>query len=192
MFILNLCLCLSQQRELWNFSDLQALRKAERMWRARTILRIFAAFIIGCEQTRQSLRLKQLAKQHRNKTLLLFMIRVWWRGALLRKEAKDKLHNFMTYWTRYRLRLVVVHWQSYCVQLALKVLNGKRAIRLLYFSLLRRAWRGWNLHVALTRETKLNAELFMFLRVARECLERWHELVVQKKQRARQLALGKN
>jgi hypothetical protein len=45
-------------------------------------------------------------------------------------------------------------------------------------------------HSVTAQEKKLNAELFLFLRVCRECLQNWHGLIVRKKQRARQLELG--
>ena len=168
----------------------QALRRAERMWRARTLLKSFTAFVAGCDRSKHTLNLNQYAAQHRSRTLLLSTIRVWWRGALLRRDAKDKFHGFTTFWARYRLRLVMVHWQNHCVQVRSEVLIRKKAIRFLYFSFLRRAWRGWIYHTASAHEKKMTAELFVFLRVARECLQNWHGLIVRKKQRARQLEMG--
>lgn len=160
------------------------------MWHARTMLKLFTAFVAGCDRTKHTVGLRLYATHHRSRTLLLYAIRVWWRGAMLRRDAKDKLHNFITFWSQYLLRAVLVHWHSYCAQLSLKQSNRKRAVRSLYFSLLRRAWRGLSLHTLTAHEKKLNAELFLFLRVARECLQNWHGLIVRKKQRARQLELG--
>lgn len=168
----------------------QALRRAERMWRARTLLKSFTALRAGCDRSKHTLNLTQCAAQHRSRVLLLSTIRVWWRGALLRRGAKDKFHDFTTFWARYRLRLVMIHWQNRCVQVRSEVLTRKKATRFLYFSFLRRAWRGWIYHTASAQEKKLNAELFVFLRVARECLQNWHGLIVRKKQRARQLEMG--
>nr|XP_024360494.1 uncharacterized protein LOC112274886 isoform X4 [Physcomitrium patens] len=168
----------------------RALRRAARMWHARTMLKLFTAFVAGCDRTKHTVGLRLYATHHRSRTLLLLAIRVWWRGAMLRREAKDRLHNFITSWSKYRLRNVVVHWHNHCNQLSLKYSNRKRAVRSLYFSLLRRAWRGLYLHTLMVREKKLNAELFFFLRVARDCLQNWHGLIVRKKQRARQLELG--
>ncbi|KAG0601547.1 hypothetical protein M758_11G120700 [Ceratodon purpureus] len=168
----------------------RALRRAARMWHARTMLKLFTAFVAGCDHTKHTVGLRLYATHHRSRTLLLYAIRVWWRGAMLRREAKDKLHNFTTFWSRYRLRAVLVHWHNYCAQLSLKQSNRKRAVRSLYFSLLRRAWRGLTVHTVTEHEKKLNAELFLFLRMARECLQNWHGLIVRKKKRARQLELG--
>lgn len=160
------------------------------MWHARTMLKLFTAFVAGCDRTKHTVGLRLYATHHRSRTLLLYTIRIWWRGVMLRREAKDKLRKFTTFWSQYRLRVVLVCWHNYCAQLSLKQSNRKRAVRSLYFSLLRRAWRGITLHTVTAQEKKLNAELFLFLRVARECLQNWHGLIVRKKQRARQLELG--
>jgi len=173
-------------------SSTQALQRAERLWTARRMLKLFDAFVIGCHRRKQSYHSIVVAARHRSKVPLLSILRLWWRASLLRQDTKNRLEKFMSYWSQYRLRSVVVSWHTHCIQLTLQMLNEKRVIRMLYFNRLRSAWREWHLHVTMAREKKANAELFMFLKLAGSCLESWHNLLIRKKQRLKRLELGKS
>ncbi|KAH9563031.1 hypothetical protein CY35_05G103700 [Sphagnum magellanicum] len=168
----------------------RALQRAERLWTARRMLKLFDAFVIGCHRRKQSYHSIVVAARHRSKVLLLSTLRLWWRASLLRQDAKNRLEKFMSYWSQYRLRSVVVSWHTHCIQLTLQMLNEKRVIRMLHFNQLRSAWREWHLHVTMAREKKANAEFFIFLKLAGSCLESWHNLLIRKKQRLKQLELG--
>ncbi len=138
-------------------STTQALQRAERLWTAQCMLKLFDAFVIGCHQRKQSYHSIVVAARHRSKVLLLSTLRSWWRASLLRQDAKNRLEKFVSYWSQYRLRSVEVSWQTHCIQLTLQMLNEKRVIRMLYFNQLRSAWREWHLHAQLFQNTSTSS-----------------------------------